>query len=244
MAIKTTKKVTEKTVSVPRNVAAKKEAVTSGAVVEKQKTKKSPKSKVPSFSFRKLPKSVSLFIGLFVILGLLYLAKSLFVVAVVNGQPIDRFTFTKEMQQQAGKKVLTDMITKSLILQEANKKHITVSDKNVDDQMKTIENNVKSQGQNLDQLLAAQGMNRDQLREQIRIQKIVEKILANQIKVSDQEVDNYIDKNKANFPQGTTDAQMKAQTIQQLQQSKLSSAYQSWIAVLEKNAKITYFVNF
>lgn len=244
MATKTTKKVTEKTASPRRRTVTKKEEITPDVTTKEQKTLKNLKLRVPSFSFRKLPKSVSLFIGLLVILGLLYLARSLFIVAVVNGQPIDRFTFTNELQKQGGKKVLTDMVTKTLILQEANKKHITVSDKEVDAQMKKIEENVKQQGQDLDQLLAAQGMTRNDLREQIKIQKIVEKILADKIKVSDQEVTAYIEKNKANFPAGTTDAQMKAQATQQLQQTKLSSAYQTWIADLEKNAKIIDFVNF
>ncbi|QQG43893.1 MAG: SurA N-terminal domain-containing protein [Candidatus Roizmanbacteria bacterium] len=179
-----------------------------------------------------------------VLLGLLFYFKGLFIAAIVNGQPISRLEVIKELEKQGGQRTLESLITKNLILQEARKNKINISSKELDEEIKKIESQVSKQGQNLDQLMAAQGITRDLLKEQIRVQKIIEKILGNKITVTDKEVDDYIQNNKQSLPENLQGDELKKNIKQQLQQQKLSTAFQQWMEQARKDAKISTFVTY
>lgn len=187
---------------------------------------------------------ISLLLIILVILGLLYYFKSLFVVAIVNGEPISRLVLIKELEKQGGKQTLESLISKALILQEAKKQNAIISKAEIDQEVKKIEKDVQSQGQTLDQILAVRGMSKNDLVEQVRIQKLIEKILAKDIKVTDKEVDEYIEGNKITPPEGQRIDDVKAQIKEQLRQQKLEESFQTWIENLKKNAKINYFLNY
>lgn len=173
----------------------------------------------------------------------LYFAKGWFLVAMVNGHPISRVSLDRELEARYGKQVLTSLVTKELIEEEATKKHVTVSQQELQTAVKQISDQVAQQGQSLDQVLASRDMTRSDFEDQVKLQKLVEKLLADQIKVSDQEVQDYIDKNKDSLPQGQTDDQIKLEVRQQLEQQKLSDKAQAWISDLQKKASIQYFSN-
>lgn len=179
-----------------------------------------------------------------IIIALLYYYRSLFIAATVNGQPISRLSVVQQLEKQNGRKTLENLVTKTLVLQEMEKKNITISDKEVNQEIAKIESSLSKQGQTLDGALLAQGLTKTDLTEQIRIQKMVEKLFGPQVKVTDAEVDKYIADNKDTLPQGVDQAQVKAQVKQQLQQQKLTEKFQAWVADLQKNAKIEYFVKF
>lgn len=186
----------------------------------------------------------TLIVILLIILGLLYYFKSLFVVALVNGEPISRLAAIRELEKQSGKQVLDSLVTKTLILQEAKKQNVTIDQTEIDQAIKKIEKDIQGQGQTLDQALTLRGMTRTDLIEQIKIQKLVEKILGKNIKVTDKEVSDYIEKNKITIPEGTKPEETKTQVKEQLLQQKLGEKFQAWIENLKKNAKISYFLNY
>lgn len=181
-------------------------------------------------------------LAVIVVLGLLYLLRSWFVVALVNGQPISRTDFNKEVEKQSGKQVLNNLVTRTLIQQEANKQKITVTQKEVDDELAKIKANVEQSGRSLDQALELQGMTQAELREQIQLQKLVEKLIGKDVAVSDDEVNKYIEANKEGLPAGTNPDELKVSVKEQLRQQKLSTKFQTWIDDLQKKAKINYFL--
>lgn len=183
-------------------------------------------------------------LGIAVVVGLLYYFKGLFVVALVNGQPITRLDLIQELEKRGGKQMLSSLITQTLIEQEAKKKNIDVSQKEIDEEIKKVEDNLKKQGQNLDSALAFQGLTRYDFIKQIRIQKLAEKMLSKDIKVSDKEISDYIKQNNAGVPKDMTPAEVTASAKQQLQQQKLGSKAQAWLADLQAKAKIQYFVSY
>lgn len=178
------------------------------------------------------------------IAALLYSLRGLFFVAIVNGQPVSRISLIREIEKQFGKQALDAEITKILILQEARKKNVSVNLKEAEEELRKIEENLESQGQNLNQALALQGMTRNNLAKQIMIQKTVERLLEKDIAVTDQEVDEYIEKNKATISQDAKPEDVRNGAKEQLRQQKLSEKYNSWIEALKQNAQITFFVNF
>ena len=68
--------------------------------------------------------------------------------------------------------------------------------------------------------------------------------MGNSIKVSDKDVQDYIDQHKDQLGDTSNMDQLKAQVRAQLEQDKLSSQAQQLIAKLQKQANITYFINF
>ena len=176
--------------------------------------------------------------------AIVYYGKSLFVVALVNGQPITRMSIVSQLEKQGGKQVLNISVTKMLIEQEAKKKNVSVPQKDIDAELKKTETSLATQGQTLDQALAAQGMTRADYADQVRLQLVIQKLVGKDIVVSDKEVSDYLEQNKSTIPEGSDMEQIKVSVKEQLKQQKLSAKIQSWIADLQKNAKITYFLNY
>ena len=229
-AVKNTKKVSGKNPKV--NVAVK-------------KTEDQPIiTQLPSFTKDIKNPKVFIPIILVIVAVLLFVLKGFFIAAIVNGQPITRMSLDQTLEKKYGKQELTSAITQTLIMQEASNKNITVTDSEINASVKQITDSLSAQGQTLDSALALRGMTKQDFLDQLKIQKIVEKILGNQLAVSDKEIQDYIDKNKSSLPTGLSDADLKSQVKQQLQQQKLTDKAQAWIAGLQKKAKINYFVNF
>lgn len=177
-------------------------------------------------------------------LALLYYFRGVFIVAMVNGQPITHLQLIQELEKQGGQQTLNGLITQTLILQEAKKENVTVSDKEIQNQVQQITISLTKQGQKLDDLLTARGMTQQDLDEQIRVQKLVEKMAGKGITVSDREINDYINANKNQLPTNMSDKQLHDYVKQQLMQQKLSEREQTWVANLQKNAKIVKFVSF
>ncbi len=185
---------------------------------------------------KKLPaKYLLLGAGIVVLLVLAYFSKSLFIAAVVNGQPIPRSAVISELEKQGGKQTLSALITRALIIQEAKKRNITVSQKDIDAQLKTIENNVSRQGVTLDEALKQQGMTKNDLVDQIRLQLILQKIVGGNITVTDKEVEDYVSASKD---------VSKEQAKEQLKQQKEQQKIQDYLTQLKEKARVTYFVQY
>ena len=178
------------------------------------------------------------------IIALLYFSKGFLVAAVVNGQPIPRFSVIKELEAQGGRQALDSLVVEILIRQEAGKKRIVVSQKELDEEIKKIEESVKSQGQSLDAVLALQKLTKNDVVERIRTQKFLEKLLGDDSKVSDQEITNYLETNKEFFAESLSEEEKKQSAKKQLQQTKLGEKAQKWIEEARKNANIFYFVDY
>lgn len=224
---KTTKKVSKKT-----SIKTVRPVKENYAFTETPKTS-TPKRK---FGFKKLAL-------LALVLGLLYLGRGLFVAALVDGMPISRLSVVKELEKQGGKEVLDGLVTKRLIVNEANKKGIAVSDDEINGEVERIKKLAEAQGLTLENALSYQGQTLDQLKENIRLQKNVEKILADKITVTDDEVAKYFDENKDAYT-GKKLEEVKDDIIAQLKNQKLSTEYQTWITDLKANSRVQYVVNY
>lgn len=208
--------------------------------------KEQPKASSGQRSPRKI-KMRSLLIGGVALLALILIALALWrylIVATVNGQPIDRFSYNRELEKQAGKQVMNNLVTKALILQEARKQNMNVSSQEIDDEIKKIESNLSKQGQKLEQVLSFQGMSKDDLREQLKYQKLIQKMVGKDVKVIDKEINDYIDKNKSSFPENAKPEEMKSTARKQLYQQKLNDKIRVWLENLQKKAKVNYNVRY
>lgn len=193
----------------------------------------------------KVKKQYLILIIVIVLLGaLLYYFRGLFVAAVVNGQPISRLAVVEQSEKQDGQQTLSTLVRDALIEQEAKKEGVTVSDQEVNTQIATLQSNLQKQGQSLNDVLSQQGMTMDDLRNLIRLDQLVQKMVGKNITVSNKEVNDYIAQNKASLPTNLSGNALKSQVKQQLIQQKTNAAVQTWLANLQKKANIVYFVQY
>lgn len=185
-------------------------------------------------------KTITGLLLLVLVLGLLYYFKDLFVVATVNGKPITRAAVVGELEKQNGKQVVDNLLTKELILQEASKKGVTVSSEDVSAEITKIEEELGAQGQTLDQVLEMQGLSRGDVEENLRVKLYIERILADEVSVSDEDAKAYYDQNKTLYGTASFDDQKDA-IKQSLQEQKLQEKFQTWITDLKASASINYF---
>ncbi len=162
--------------------------------------------------------------------------------AVVNGSSISRLTVIQELEAESGEAMLDALVTKKLIAQKAAEAGIKVDEAEVDATIKTIEEQIGAQGSTLEAALSQQGITLEKFREQITLQKALEKLLGDKVAVSDEEVKQHIESTKMSAPEGMSEADFHAQVKEQLVNQKLGMAAQEWIAEQKKNAVIQYFV--
>lgn len=269
---KVTKKSTETTVQAKNTVKKKSTAKptarrvtkSTAKTVTKASTKSTPKTTnknltmADSTSSEKtlLPKSEGQksvqvrkkYIGLIALIllagALLYFFRGLFVAAVVNGQPISRVEVLRQTEKQSGKQTLDTLVRNALIEQKAKQENVTVTDQEIADEIKKLEENLTKQGQKLDQVLEAQGISKDELNKLIRLDKLVAKMVGKDIKVTDQEINEYLEQNKDALPEGTDEATLKKQVGEQLKQQKTNEKVRNWLADLQKDASIRYYVEY
>ena len=173
-----------------------------------------------------------------------YFVKNNLIAATVNGKYIWRSKIVKQLETYYGANILNTTIEQELIKQEADSKNIKVTDTEVAEQIKKIEESMASSGQTLDQALAESGMTRKDLEENYGLNILVEKLLAERVTVTDEDVQKYIDENKDSFPEGTDLEQVKTIVTEQLKQEKMGTQYQSMIDELKAKADIKTVVKY
>jgi foldase protein PrsA len=201
--------------------------------------KKNLKKKYPQCCQKKNLYIVAIVICLGVIV---YNFRAQFIVATVNGRPIFRTALIKELEKQAGPKVLESLIIRSLINQESQKNRVKISEEVLDEEVGKIEEELNQQNQDLDELLAARSMTRKDLREEIRLQKIAEALSVAEIEITDEEASQSFEAQKQFAPEGADEEALKEQVKDQLKEQKKLEAMQAWVENIRQAAKINYLL--
>src|ERR1700704_706030 len=98
-----TKKVTKKT---PEKTTKKAEVVEKSEIIETEEVK--PISYATPQKEKKTNKTLITFIIIIIVIGLLWAFRSSIIVATVNGKPIFRSDFDRELEKNAGKQSMND----------------------------------------------------------------------------------------------------------------------------------------
>lgn len=171
-----------------------------------------------------------------------YWKRSVFLVAKINNTYVTRWDMLQALEKQYGKSVLGSMVSKQLILEEAEKNSVTVSEEEIQDEITKLQETVKSQGKEMDAFLAERHLTMDDLREQVRIQKLVVKMIIKDAVVTEKDVEDALQ--KMNPPKSAKPEElvsMRNQIRNNLQREKLDSVYASWSKSLQDKAQITFY---
>jgi len=181
---------------------------------------------------------------LIVALSILYSYRGLFVAATVNGNPISRLAVIRELEKKSGEQALEALVTKQLIGAAAIRAGVVTDPADVDSEIEKITKQIEGQGGTLALALEQQGMTEEEFRDQIVLQKNLEKILGDKVAVTDEDVASYIAQTKAVIPKGMTDEDFKNQIREQLKGQKFNAEASQWVTDAKTSATINYFVDY
>ncbi len=185
-------------------------------------------------------KLVVLVIVLVVVAGALFLMKGKFIAASVNGSYISRASVIRELEKKSGKDLVDILITQRLIADEARKQKIVITDAEINAKIEEAKTQITAQGGKFEDFLSMQGLTEAVLRDNLKIQMQVEKLVGDKITVTDEEVATYIKDNKVKLEKGKEDA-TRTQIKEQLRGGKISKEASALIKTLHESAKIKYY---
>lgn len=167
--------------------------------------------------------------------GLFLFNRGLFLAGVINSRVVTTPEFYSKLAKSGGEATFDSIVRDTLIRQEAQKKNITVSDQEIDERIKKIEDRLGGK-EALDQALSQSRVTLKDLRDQVASQALAEKILENDIKVSEEEITKFMEENKQ-----TTEGQSRDNIKEQLQSQKFNERFNTWYEELKKNAQISKY---
>lgn len=129
-------------------------------------------------------------------------------VVSVNGQNITKSQLDARLEGQAGKPTLQQMVDQDIVLQYGAANHIDVTDKEIQDQLNQLMQRFPP-GQ-FETILKNQGLTLDDAKSIEKVQLIVKKAVEKTITVTDAQIADFYNKNKATY---NTPVQVKARHI-------------------------------
>lgn len=183
-------------------------------------------------------------IGLLILGGILFQFRSWVVAAMVNGKIISRWSLIRQLEKVSGKTVLDSLITERLIRDELDKNNATASEEEIGREIEKIKEQLAKRGGTLEATLALQGITEEYLKDRLSTQKKLEKLLADKIVVTDEEVTKYVKDNKLTLPKGVKQEDFRIQVKEQLRLDKFNQEAQAWVNELKSKADIKYWVEF
>jgi len=178
---------------------------------------------------------------LFFLIGFLWKFKGYFIAATVNGQPISRWQLNRELKKRFGEEVLDNIINERLIEAATRQKGIFITDQEIDQEIKQIENQIKGK-MSLEEALKIQGLTKEDLRKQVEIRLSINRMFTEEASVSSEEINDYIKKNSALLKNATDGEMLKDEVKEMLRQQKISELFNNWFSEIRKNATIKKFL--
>ncbi len=203
-----------------------------------------PSVSIPGLSNRKLSKrTIAIGATLIVLAGLLYLLGKYAIIAWVDNKPITRLQLFQNLEQRYGKDAREQLIVEQLILSEARKRNLSVSNADIEAEIKKIEEQQGGKEQ-LDQILQVQGIAQGEFKNLVKLQLMRSKIFGEGVNITDEDVNKYIEQNKENIPtatEGATQAdkdKLKNDVRDQLKQQQISQKFNEWLQATLQSERV------
>lgn len=176
---------------------------------------------------------LAVLVGIIVVLGI---NRSVFLAAVVNGQPIFRWELNTVLTSRYGQQTVENMVTERLILAEAQKENISINKQAIDARAEQI---LQSFGSNLsvDEFLKMQGLSRSEFENQLRLQMIIQEILTKDLSLTDDMISQYIASNSGSF-MATEPAQIREEARNAIIDEHISGKFQQWLSDIREQANV------
>ncbi len=160
----------------------------------KKMDKKKKKKKKKLFSF------LGIIAAGAIIAGVVYQVNRVDAVASVDGDKITKDQLYEVLMSQGGTDVLDSMIEQKVINKEAEKKSVTISEKELDKELDAL---ITSYGgeDTFNQALEANGIKESEVKKDLETNLKAKKLVEDTIDISEDEMKSYFDENKDSFDQ-------------------------------------------
>lgn len=171
-----------------------------------------------------------------------YLGYKNLILAWVDNTPITKLTLYSQLEEKYGKDFTEQLISETLILKEAQKKGVQVSEDDINGEIKKIEDQ-QGGAEKLKQAMDSQNVTLTQLRNQIKYKQMIDKAFGKDVAVTDQEVNEYMKKNKAQIPptenmSASESARLKQQIGDSLKNEKINKLFEDWLRESLKGSRV------
>lgn len=201
-----------------------------------------PKIVREKLQFLKQPKNLYFFMGVLGFAVVAILLSKYLVVAWVDNKPITRFELYSNLEKRFGKDTREQLIVEKLIVSEAIKRNVVVSEDDINTEIKKIEQ-LQGGSEQLSQLLKLQSISQSEFKYLVKLQIIRQKVFGQNVNISDEDVKKYVDENKESLSlQGvssdnvTGEAQLKIK--EELKQAKVNEEFNKWLEETLKSPRI------
>lgn len=202
-----------------------------------------PKVKVARvFSSRALIFVLFVLTSGFLVYNFRYRLLGKFFAGKVNLDWITKSELSGQLYSRYGRQVFEELIVDSLIRQEAKGKKVEVTRQDLDNAIEKIKKTVLGEEMDLDNLLSLQGVSRQEFEKQLEVQILAQKLLSDQIDVSEEEVNTFIKENKE-YLIATDESGLKAEAEEKLREQKIGEKLNTWISDLLEKAQVLRLLN-
>lgn len=182
-------------------------------------------------------------LGLVAALGLIgYLGYKNMVLAWVDNTPITKLDLYNTLEKRFGKDYTDRLVTETLILNEAKNRGVEISEDEINSEIKKFEDQ-EGGADKLDQALITQKMTREDLKAQLKFRKLIEKMFGKDVVISDKEISDFVEKNKAQYPEfenpkSSEAGKLKQEIADNLKNEQISKSFNEWLTEAQKSTRI------
>src|SRR3990167_597797 len=161
-----------------------------------------------------------------VVVALLFAGGRYMVVAWVDNKPISKFEVYSELDKRYGEDLKQELIVEKLIVSEASKNRVNVSNDEINAEIAKIETQ-QGGAEQLNQILQIQKISRDDFQKLVKLQLLKQKLFGKDINITDEEVNSYLETNKDALTASsqTIDDKFKEGIKEQLKQQKVNENF-------------------
>ncbi|USG64934.1 SurA N-terminal domain-containing protein [Brevibacillus ruminantium] len=184
--------------------------------------------------------SISILLLALVILGVATMKPDDPVLATTGSTNVTKSQLYEQMKQSYGKKVLDTMVSRNLVVEEAKAQGVLVEEAEVDKELNNLREKLGSE-EVFQQTLKKQGLTEEGFRGTIRTLLLRDKLFEKAYPVTDQEIQDYYEKNKSDFgnPAPALE-QVKPEIVEELNAKKRKKYMDEWLIGLEKKFNVKF----
>lgn len=186
--------------------------------------------------------------GIIVVVGLLFAASRLWVVAWVDNKPITKFELFALMEKRDEGKTADELIQEKLLLSEGQKQRQSVSDAEIEAEILKVETAQGGAAQ-LDQILAMNRISRVDFRKLVELNLLKQKLFGGDVNITDEQVAAFLEENKASLPpevmanpESSEAAQTRDRAKEQLKQTKINENFSKWLEEAMQSSRVMRMV--
>lgn len=165
----------------------------------------------------------------------------MFLAATVNGKPILKSELNKRLTDRFGEQMLEALISEQLIVDEAQKRGISVTPEEIQAKITEIEGTLQG-SMSLDESLKVQGITRGEFEKQIQIQLMIDKMFSGSASVSAEQIDQFIT-DQGDSLVATEPAAQRIEAEEQLRNNQLSQVFIEWFNQAKAEASVSKYLN-